>query len=522
MSIQSVQESLIPAPARKTGEGLGPFRKMVVRGAMLIDGTGSPPRGPVDIVIEANRIVDIINAGTPGLPLNAKRPPYDADHEIDATGMYVTPGFVDVHVHAGEPETAPMMEYPYKLWLAHGVTTVRGVPIGPNSVTASEKARSERNEIAAPRIFNYQVIGSGWDRGRVNTVEQTRDWVRWASENSIDGIKFFNRRDETPPIIEAALQEARKFKMGSVAHLSQTMVAENNALDAARRGLGTVTHFYGHFEALLDRHKVQDFPASYNYNNEQDRFSAVADLWNQIYEPGSPEWNAYLREQKELGTTFDPTLNIYAASRDLMRARNADWHQTYTVPKLWRFFQSTRDNHGSYFYDWTTHDEVKWRKFYQRFMQLINDYKNMGGRVTAGSDSGFIYKIFGFGFIEELELLQESGFTPLEVIKSATINGARTLMEPKGEEPQFGIVRIGWLADLVIMPENPLANFKTLYGTGHQRLNHVTNRQENVGGVQWTVKDGIVYNARQLLADVAAIVEEQRQAEEAALPDRQH
>ena len=54
----------------------------------------------------------------------------------------------------------------------------------------------------------------------------------------------------------------------------------------------------------------------------------------------------------------------------------------------------------------------------------------MGGRVTTGSDSGFIYQTYGFGFINELEMLQEAGFHPLEVIQAATMNGALTLAEP--------------------------------------------------------------------------------------------
>jgi hypothetical protein len=84
--------------------------------------------------------------------------------------------------------------------------------------------------------------------------------------------------------------------------------------------------------------------------------------------------------------------------------------------------------------------------------------------------------------------------------------GARTLYEPKGETPQVGVVRVGMLADLVIVPENPLSNLKVLYGTGHMRLNPQTNRQEKVGGVKYTIKDGIVYDAQKLLAEVAAAV----------------
>ena len=88
------RETLTPAPNRAPGEGFGPFPTMVVRGAMLIDGTGGPPRGPVDIVVNNNRITAIRNAGTPGVPLRPNRAP-KADYEIDATGMYVMPGFID-------------------------------------------------------------------------------------------------------------------------------------------------------------------------------------------------------------------------------------------------------------------------------------------------------------------------------------------------------------------------------------------------------------------------------------------
>src|ERR1041384_51194 len=109
-----------------------------------------------------------------------------------------------------------------------------------------------------------------------------------------------------------------------------------------------------------------------------------------------------------------------------MRARNADWHPDTPLPSLKNYFVSTRDNHGSYFFDWTTANEVAWKRFYQSYFRLVNDYKNMGGRVTTGSDSGFIWKLYGFAYIEELELLQEAGFSPLEVIQAATINGART------------------------------------------------------------------------------------------------
>jgi hypothetical protein len=71
-------------------------------------------------------------------------------------------------------------------------------------------------------------------------------------------------------------------------------------------------------------------------------------------------------------------------------------------------------------------------------------------------------------------------------------------------------VRAGLLADMVIVDQNPLKNLKVLYGTGALRLNDQTGRPEWIGGVKFTIKDGIVYDAKKLLADIAAMVEKQK------------
>ena len=135
-------------------------------------------------------------------------------------------------------------------------------------------------------------------------------------------------------------------------------------------------------------------------------------------------------------------------------------------------------------------------------MSFVNDYKNHGGRVTVGSDSGYIFKIYGFSYIRELELLREAGFNALEVIQSATINGAEAL----GMENEIGSIHVGKKADLVIVGENPLRNFKVLYGTGHFRLDE-NNKPIRAGGVNYTVKDGIIYDAKLLLTQVKTMVE---------------
>ncbi|HYG30469.1 MAG TPA: amidohydrolase family protein [Allosphingosinicella sp.] len=506
-------------PDRRAGEGTGPFRRLVIRGAMLIDGTGAPPRGPVDLVIAGNRIESIRGAGTPGLPLAADRQPRDADHEIDASGMYVLPGFVDVHGHNGDPDKAPNATYGYRLWLAHGITTVRGVSLyfGDEAMSRSDRERSAANLIVAPRLYDYVAMGD-WPNGDVSTPERARAFVQYAAQRGYHGIKLFN--SEPAATTRAAIEEARRMRIGTVAHLGQGGVAEVNADLATEMGLGGITHFYGHFESLLEGRRLPSYPNDYNMFDEQWRFSQVARLADQIVEPGGPEWQAYLGRLLERRVFLSPTFNIYSAGRDVMRARNADWHARYTLPSLQRFFQPSRVNHGSYFWDWTTSDEIAWRRFYGPFMRLINDYKNMGGRITVGSDPGYIYQTWGFSYIQELEMLQEAGLAPLEVIQAATINGAREIFEPMGREPPMGMVRPGMLADLVIVPGNPLANLKLLYGTGHMRLNPATQAVERVGGVRWTIKDGIVYDAPALLASVARMVEEARGREATRSPSR--
>lgn len=497
----SAQAQMERVPDRPASEGEGPYQTLLIQGATMIDGTGAPPEGPVDIVITGNRIAQIVRGGGARVA---------ADRVIDASGMYVMPGFVDVHGHNGDPSKAPQPSYGFKLWLAHGVTSVRGVGFGwgANDPSIEQKRRSAANTITAPRLFAYAVPGDVWPNGAIDSPQKGREWVRWIKARGYDGVKFFN--NEPPHILGAILDEAETQQLGTVAHLGQRGVAEVNARKAIELGLDGVTHFYGHFESLLDGSAIPQYPADYNYLDEQSRFAWVARLADQAGEPGSEKWNEYIQFMIDSGVTLSPTFNIYSASRDVMRARNLEWHEKYTLPSLMQFYAPSLTNHGSYYHDWTSEDEAAWREFYRKWFDLTREFKDRGGRITAGSDPGYIYQTWGFAYIGELEMLREAGLTPLEVIQAATINGAREIYDPLGREPPFGSIKEGKLADLVIVPENPLANLKVLYGTGHTRLNRVTNRLETVGGVRWTIKDGIVFDAPALLESVARMVEAEK------------
>ncbi len=497
------------APDRPAGEGIGPFKRLVIRGATMIDGAGSPPIGPVDIVIEGSRIASINSVGNPGVPINEKYRPEKGDYEIDAHGKYILPGFVDAHSHIGNPAwgmptgVMPPMEYVFKLWLSHGITTTREIFCGLGlDYTLKQAKKLAANKATGPRMVSYCAFPSS-----IKTEAAARKWVKGLKKAGGDGIKVMGGQ---PKVIAAMFDEAEKQGMRTAYHHAQLTVTRINVIDSARMGLNSMEHWYGLPEALFDDRIVQDYPLDYNYNNEQDRFGQAGRLWKQAAKKGSDKYEAVMKELLELDFTLDPTFTIYEANRDVMRARNADWHDEYTLPSQWTFFQPNRTMHGSYHFDWTTEDEIEWKENFRMWMAFVNDYKNRGGRVTVGSDSGFIFKLFGFDYIREFELLQEAGFHPLEVVKAATLNGAELL----GMDDEIGTIEPGKLADLVIVDENPIKNFKVLYGTGHMKLNDTTGKVERVGGVKYTIKDGIIYDAVKLREDIKAMVRAAKDAAE--------
>ena len=489
----------------------GPFNQLIIRGVTLINGNGAPPRGPIDIVVENNKITKIQVVGYPGVAIDAAKRPQlkQGGKELDCTGMYLLPGFVDMHGHIGGIAQGADADYVFKLWMAHGITTVREPSGRGIDWTLNLKRKSEKNEIVAPRIFAYTGFGqqsknfNPLNDTPITTPEQARKWVRANAERGADGVKFFGA---PPEIMAAALEENKKLGLRSACHHAQLDVSRWNVLNSARAGLTSMEHWYGLPEALFDDRTVQDYPLDYNYQNEQNRFEEAGKLWKQAAKPYSDHWNKVMDELIQLDFTLDPTFNIYEASRDLQRARRAEWHEEYTLPSLWEFYQPSKISHGSYWHDWGTEQEVAWRENYKLWMTFINEYKNRGGRVTAGSDSGFIFQLYGFAYVRELELLREAGFHPLEVIRAATLNGAEAL----GVSDKIGTVAIGKLADFAIVEENPLKNLKVLYGTGAIKLTD-TNEVVRVGGVKYTIKDGIIYNAKALLKDVKKRVKENKE-----------
>jgi hypothetical protein len=495
-------------PDRADGEGIGQFERLVLRGGYLIDGTGAPPQGPVDIVIEKNRIAYRRIVGVPGLPIFPDERPEEGDYELDLEGQYILPGFVDLHshIHSLDSDQNVPPEYIFKLQLAHGTTTIRELGNDrPVDWIADLRRRSNQNGIVAPRITPYPFFRLTNDRP-IDSPQAARNEIRRLAKGGAEGIKFFGAPAE---ILWAALDEANQLGLFTTMHHAQLDVMHANVLDTSSRGLGSMEHWYGLPEAMFTDKRIQNYRVDYIYHNEQHRFGEEGRLWKDTAAPYSDKWNEVMDTLLERNFALVPTFTAYLTSRDFMRMSRALWHDEYTLPALWRFYRPDRAAHGSFWFYWTTEDEMAWRENFRLWMTFVNEYKNRGGKVGLGSDTGYLYNLYGFGYVQEMELMREAGFHPLEVIHAATLVGARIM----GKESEIGSIQVGKKADLVIVEHNPVENLKVLFGTGTIRLNDRSGEVERIGGIRWTIKDGIVYDATELRAQIREMVRTARKEE---------
>lgn len=492
---QAVSSSTAPA-----GHARAP-RRLAVRNVMVIYGSVRPPTGPMDIVVE-NGVISYV--GVAGSWTGAAT----ADMVIDGTGKYVMPGMVNAHMHWHENRQAGMpqpVQYERHLYLASGVTTTREVG---GDFELSKRWQSDANNHTAisPRILVYPVV----DKGRSGRPEEIRAWIRSIAQQGADGLKIVAvDRDQ----LEAILDEARALKLRTAAHIG---TEETTAKDYIELGVTSIEHFYGIADAALTA--AQRYRPEMNFSNEIHRFGHAGELWSQA-DPS--KLSRIIDTMVDRHVAWTPTLSIYDAARDVQRARTVPWFRDYLHPSLEAFFRPSLDNHGSFFLGWTSTQEARWKQQFRLWMDALKEFGRKGGLITTGDDAGYLYSMYGFGISRELELQEEAGFEPVDVIEHATWNGARLL----GLDDRLGKIREGYIADLLVVNGNPLENLKVLnpYGTDLMTVNgRVVSNYASLtptdkvgtihgGGIEWTIKDGIPYHVPTLMSEVREMVAAARQ-----------
>ena len=482
--------------ARFGGLAGGPYTRLVIQNAMVIPGHGGPPIGPYDIVIENNVITQMTGFGAVEAARRGQAERSAGDRIIDATGMYVMPGMIDLHMHLRQE---PMeIEYVYYLKLAHGVTTL--VPAADRGLKAGmEQAQlSERNEILAPRLFPIWGWGteSGATREELENPAEADRIARAMREKgmhvvSVGGLGW------SPELFGAVSKAVYAAGGITTVHLPPSTNAVVNAVKAAQLGVTMIEHHYGYAESSLDR-TTQSFPRDYDFNNENHRFREAGTVWEEANRERL--LTEVAQALADSGVSMLPTRVVYEANRDIVRAESLPWHEKYTHEALIQWNIPDPSHHGAYHYDWTSDDEYTWTYAYRLWGDLIFEFNKRGGRVAYGTDDNYIWATPGFSNIRELQLIRESGLHNLEVLKAATFNSAQTLRQPK-----LGLVRPGYLADLVLVDGNPAENLRYLYSFGAVRKRE-NGQMYRTRGIVHTIKDGVVIENAKLMEEVAKMV----------------
>jgi imidazolonepropionase-like amidohydrolase len=484
-------------------------KRLVIRDAIVISGRGTPdtnrgmpPEGPVDIVIENGVITDMI----PMDPVNAagygrsfKRA--TGDIVIDAKGKYVMPGLVEMHAHLPPRgnELGPRgLDYAYRLYMGHGITAVRDAGDGAGTPFLVEQRKQiESGALVGPRLVlcqRWPLPLRHWDVG--NTPEKARLMVRDFQKLGADCIKVSKSPGHYPDVMEAIADEGKKLGMFTMVDLK---VSETDARVASNAGVKSIEHWYGIPDAALTG--SQNFPVDYNYWKELDRFRWAGMLWTEANR--NPErLSAVMDLMIKNGTNWDPTLSVYEDNRDWWRKIGLPTNASLAHPSQ-VVVSPDSGTHGAFKTEWKTSDEIMWKRNFGIWMQWVKAFHERGGLLTAGSDDA---ASGGISMIRELELMQEVGLHPIDVVRVATTNAYQAL----GWKDHCGI-RVGCKADLAVVNGNPLDNFKLMYGRGYGYAGLMPPDQLwKQGGVAWTIIGGTAFDAQGLLREVEGYVEAER------------
>ena len=489
-------------PARQ-----GPYERLAIVNAMIIPGHGGPAYGPADIIVENKRILRIIgHNGVTGRAPGTAQP--EADRIIDANGMYVMPGMIDLHTHI---RTEPLpLQYVYNMKLAHGITTmVNGAGRGWESAVEQQRLSNE-NKITAPRMYPIRDWGPSRSRdpGHLPAADEIEPW---------------HDPEQVSRLIGGIMKDAHVVRIGSLAwnanlfgavakavydaggittvHLPPSDISIVDAVTAAESGATMIEHHYGFGEAALQGNK-QDFPPGYNYSNEAHRFREAGQIWHDA--PEDVLFGEVVDRLVASGVTLIPDMSAYEVNRDLNRAMGLPWHDRFTHSQLIDWYVVNPENHASHHWDWTSKDEQRWAELYVKWQKLIFEFSKRGGHLGYASDDPFLWNTSGIANIRELQLIHEAGLNPLEVIRSATFNSAITL-----RRPDLGLVQTGYVADLLIVDGNPLQNLRFLYAFG--ALDSADGSIVRRGGIRWTVKDGVVFDNKILIDEVIEMVTQSKE-----------
>jgi imidazolonepropionase-like amidohydrolase len=330
---------------------------------------------------------------------------------IDGHGLYLAPGLCDMHVHQLVSSSQHLLN------LMEGVTSVRDMDGFPWTLRTRDTVR--QGKLLAPNMYITGQILNGEPMGFyarvVTTPEEGRAAVREDKAAGFDFIKVHNIMK--PDVYEAVLDEAHKQHIDVVGHIPHGI----KVADAIRLGQRTIEHFKGY---ILDDGLVI---------SQEDYVSTTkgANIWL------CPTFSTYRDNLRgpELITALELPEMRYTSWRDRI-----DWKERAGEP--------------------VTPQIQALQRILPMSEQIFKQLLPVGARFIAGTDSGGGFGLMPPGFIlhEELRLMQKNGLSPVETLRSATMNAA----EAMGRSAEFGSIEPGKRADMIILSADPLVDSSNL------------------------------------------------------------
>ncbi|HEX2124320.1 MAG TPA: amidohydrolase family protein [Nitrososphaeraceae archaeon] len=380
---------------------------VILEGASLIDGTGSPPRNDSVVILKDERILTVTDKGNYTM--------YPRDSEIvNLTGRFLIPGLFDMHAHVASvlsfSYNQTVSENTLKALLDNGVTTIRN-PAGPTKESVALRDAVAAGQIKGPQIFtagrliNALPFPTRFVETMANTEAEVREEVKRQADADVDYVKLYVGL--YPNLVKAAIDEAHNQGIKVIGHLYLT-----SWTDAANLGIDALTHGVPVNPFLLSKDTREIFIE--NGRGPFDHF-----LWLNLVDLNSTEINEMINALVKNKVPVDPTLTIYEA---------------------------------------ILKDDPQNQYLWSKVLQLTKILYDHGVTIMSGTDIPNFGLIPGVSLHHELELLVNAGINPLNVIKIATSNGAEAL----GILDDVGTIESGKQADMNILNANPLRNIRNI------------------------------------------------------------
>ncbi|MBA2705196.1 MAG: amidohydrolase family protein [Blastocatellia bacterium] len=373
---------------------------IAIVGATLIDGRGGPAIPDAVVVIRGEQITAVGKRASTSIPTGAEI--------FDAKGLTLLPGLIDAHFHIDGDDPLPA------LYLSHGITSVRdpGQWIEAYDVARKGSAPVPRLFLCGPHLDSAPPAYPT-DSFIVRDAEETRLAVNRFADDGASAIKVYFRLPLA--LIRVAIETAHARGIPVMGHLEIV-----DAGDAIRAGIDGVEHATSFGTALLplrDAEKYRQAVLADNNARKEGRYQ----VWNAI-NLDTPQARALFKLIVDHGTFVSPTLAVF-------ERQPGD--------------KATTELHVHAF------------KQMEAFVRLVH---LAGAKIVVGSHSDVPHAKRGWAYQRELELLVDSGLTPMEAIVAGTMENARYFRIAE----RLGSVETGKLADLVLVDGDPLKNISNM------------------------------------------------------------